>query len=117
MRWWLHIHVTGFEIQSRNCHLRLTTADSSGQFRSGGIFSGDDNRLHTRKHCPAESRHPKFVKNVIQLQDRQTVILYYIEQMIACQDFSRKLYTKNRPVKTSQDDFIIDYLLYFLLRL
>ena len=33
--------------------------------------------------------------------------------MFACQDFSRKLYKKNRPVKFSQDDFIIDYLLYF----
>lgn len=26
---WIHIHVTGFEIQSRNCLLRLTSADSS----------------------------------------------------------------------------------------
>ena len=35
---WFHIYVTGFEIQSRNCHLRLTTADSSGQFRKRRYF-------------------------------------------------------------------------------
>ena len=34
---WFHIHVTGFEIQSRNCQLRFLIADSSKQFRSSGI--------------------------------------------------------------------------------
>ena len=34
---WFHIHVTGFEIQSRNCQLRFLIADSLEQFRSGGI--------------------------------------------------------------------------------
>ena len=32
-----HLVVTGFEIQSRNCLLRLSVADSSKQFRSSGI--------------------------------------------------------------------------------
>ena len=29
LRVWYHIHVTGFQIQSRNCPLRLSVADSS----------------------------------------------------------------------------------------
>ncbi len=34
---WFHNDVTGFEIQSRNCLLRLSVADSLERFRSGGI--------------------------------------------------------------------------------
>ena len=37
--------------------------------------------------------------------------------MFGCQDFTDRLYPKNCPVKTSQDNFIIGYLLYFLFRL
>ena len=48
---WLHIHVTGFVIQSRNCHLRLTTADSSKQFWKRRYFP-----LAYRRRCPALSR-------------------------------------------------------------
>ena len=35
---WFHIHVTGFEIQSRNCLLRLSVADSSKQFQKRRYF-------------------------------------------------------------------------------
>ena len=35
---WFHINVTGFEIQSRNCLLRLTSADSSGRIRKRRYF-------------------------------------------------------------------------------
>lgn len=35
-----HIHVTGFEIQSQNCPLRVPITDSSKQCRSGGISPG-----------------------------------------------------------------------------
>ena len=48
---WFHINVTGFEIQSRNCLLRLTSADSSGRIRKRRYFL-----LAYRRRYPAFSR-------------------------------------------------------------
>ena len=64
LRWWLHIHVTGFEIQSRNCPLRLSDCRQFKAIQKRRYFL-----LAYRRHCPAESRlsHSN-VKNTIQLQ-------------------------------------------------
>ena len=63
LRWWLHIHVTGFEIQSRNCPLRFSDCR---QFKA--IQKRQSFLLALRRRCPAESRlsHSN-VKNDIQL--------------------------------------------------
>ena len=60
---WLHIHVTGFEIQSRNCPLRFALCRQSKAVSKAAAFS-----LACRRRCPAESRlsHSN-VKNAIQL--------------------------------------------------
>ena len=69
---WLHIHVTGFVIQSRNCHLRLTTADSSEQFWKRRYFS-----LAYRRRCPALSRSlNKICENIFSC--RTDKLLLYI---------------------------------------
>lgn len=61
---WLHIHVTGFEIQSRNYPLRLSDRRQFKAIQKRRYFL-----LAYRRRCPAESRlsHSN-VKNDIQLQ-------------------------------------------------
>ena len=74
---WLHIHVTGFEIQSRNCPLRLSDCRQLGAIQKRRYFL-----LAYRRRCPAESRHPKSVKNDIQLfLCSEGILLYTAEQM------------------------------------
>ena len=48
---WLHIHVTGFEIQSRNCPLRFALCRQSKAVSKAAAFS-----LACRRHCPAYCR-------------------------------------------------------------
>ena len=77
LRWWLHIHVTGFEIQSRNCPLRFSDCRQLKAIQKRRYFP-----LAYRWRCPAESRHPKSVKNVIQLSlSNEIVLLYQTEQV------------------------------------
>ena len=56
LRWRFHIHVTGFEIQSRNCPLHFSDCRQLGAIQKRRYFLDDDNRLHTRWRCPAFSR-------------------------------------------------------------
>ena len=70
LRWRLHIHVTGFEIQSRNCPLRLSDCRQFRAIQNRRYFP-----LAYRRRCPAESRHPKSVKNVIQFLLRDYFII------------------------------------------
>ena len=75
---WLHIYVTGFEIQSRNCPLRLSDSRQYKAVQKRRYFP-----LAYRWRCPAESRlsHSN-VKNAIQLSLSFEIILLYItEQM------------------------------------
>ena len=51
LRWWLHIHVTGFEIQSRNCPLRFSDCRQFRAVQKRRYFL-----LAYCRHCPAESR-------------------------------------------------------------
>lgn len=51
LRWWLHIHVTGFEIQSRNCHLRLSDCRQFKAIQKRRYFP-----LAYRRRCPAYCR-------------------------------------------------------------
>lgn len=91
---WLHIHVTGFEIQSRNCHLRFSNCRQLGAIQKRRYFL-----LAYRRRCPAESRHPKSVKKNIQLQSSNKGILYYTKSLAENQGFlARDLYRfyKNR---------------------
>ena len=78
LRWWLHIHVTGFEIQSRNCPLRLSDCRQFKAIQKRRYFP-----LAYRWRCPAESRlsHSN-VKNDIQLSlSFEIFLLYTTEQM------------------------------------
>lgn len=78
LRWWLHIHVTGFEIQSRNCPLHLSDRRQLKAIQKRRYFL-----LAYRRRCPAESRlsHSN-VKNAIQLSlSFDSILLYLIEQV------------------------------------
>ena len=60
---WLHIHVTGFEIQSRNCPLRFAFLPTVQDSLEAAAFS-----LAYRRRCPAYCRSlNQFVKIDIQL--------------------------------------------------
>ena len=81
---WLHIHVTGFEIQSRNCPLRLPDCRQFKAIQKRRYFP-----LAYRRRCPAYCRSlNQFVKIDIQLWWQINYQFYYIEQMFACQDCS-----------------------------
>ena len=78
LRWWLHIHVTGFEIQSRNCPLRFLDCRQFKAVQKRRYFL-----LAYRWRCPAESRlsHSN-VKNAIQLSLSFESILLYITERV-----------------------------------
>ena len=75
---WLHIHVTGFEIQSRNCPLRFLDCRQFKAVQKRRYFL-----LAYRWRCPAESRlsHSN-VKNAIQLSLSFESILLYITERV-----------------------------------
>lgn len=77
LRWWLHIHVTGFEIQSRNCPLHFSDCRQFRAVQKRRYFL-----LAYRRRCPAESRHPKSVKKDIQLFLSSWRILLYITEQV-----------------------------------
>ena len=115
LQWWLHIHVTGFEIQSRNCPLRFSDCRQLKAIQKRRYFP-----LAYRWRCPAESRHPKSVKNVIQLSlSNEIVLLYQIEQVFVKAFRVFCGCAEKRPVVSFHraHGYIWIYLLYFLLRL
>ena len=85
MRWWLHIHVTGFEIQSRNCPLRLSDCRQLGAIQKRRYFL-----LAYLRRCPAHSRLSKIC------EERYSVVPLLREYFIihcrttVCQCFPNK---------------------------